>query len=522
MKRATSAGRRRKWAWVLLAAGSVLALAAGIVDRPPGPASNPPRYASQPRPGTRLWALHARSEARFGQGTTGVLALDSGNEALDWVLASFDLAEHSIDAQYFKWDDDIVGLLVTERLLAAADRGVEVRVLLDDAGLRGADRRLATLGLHPNVDVRVFNPWGSRESSSARSLEWLLNRKQLNRRMHNKLLVADNTVALTGGRNIAGRFFGLGDSFNVVDLDLLLVGPVARDVSSAFDAFWNDGSAHAAVAPDPGVTLEDLDEFRAYVDRTLDDRSGDLAGFPRARREWGELLLAAVENMASGPARVVWDTPVAGGPARASRVIDSVKRFADDVRSELIVSSAFVVPDDETIAWLGRLTDRGVRVRILTNSLASNIGTIAHSGYKKYRKKLLAAGVELHELRDDAEVRAEWRVAPTSAERLALHAKAIVVDRRKVFVGSLNLDRRSISLNTEMGVLVESPELAEEVAVFVVRHMAPENAWRVFLDDRDRLVWQNSDRSVTRQPARGRTQRVKDWLYGLLPIKRHL
>jgi putative cardiolipin synthase len=483
----------------------VAALALGLIVtlelRPPAPAVNPPSHALAPDPGTPLWELHSRVEQRFGTGSVGILALDDPGEALGWRVDLIDLAEHSIDAQYYKWADDTTGRALLDRVLAAADRGVRVRLLLDDAGLKGADRRIAAIDRHTNVEIRVFNPWGSRASSGARTLEWLLHRKTLNRRMHNKLLVVDNTVAVAGGRNIADRFFGRGESFNVADLDLLLAGGLVRDLSDLFDAFWNSDRVHLAA----GRGAEDSLDTRA---RSQAVPSG-----------WSERLAGAVGQMTSGDARLLWDPPAEGGIDSPDRMIQAIERFADEARSELIISSAFVVPDDEVVAWFERLTERGVRVRILTNSLASNIGTIAHSGYKSYRERLLVAGVELYELRDDAQARDEWRLLPNSAERLAIHAKAIVVDRRTVFIGSFNLDQRSIDLNTEMGVVVESPELARQVAGLVERHMAPENAWSVTFGDDGRLVWRNSDRTVARQPARGKTQRMKDWLYGLLPIK---
>ena len=480
----------------------------------------PPAYFPGPEPAGPLAELSRSVRQGHEPEQSGFLVLENPEEALEWRLALADSAQSTLDLAYFFWLVDEAGVLLSERVMAAADRGVKVRVLIDDLRFEGGDKDIAALSLHPNIAIKIFNPWVTR-AGVGRAFEWMLHTRDINQRLHNKIFSADGHAAIVGGRNISNEYFGLGKKFNVIDLDLLAVGPIVDEVNEAFDFYWNHPKSFPGEALDLDVTEEDLEELRETSRRELEEFAPNLTAFDIEPRDWTDWFETLPERLHFGPSKVIYDRPTET-ESRPTHVIDSLADLAQDLEHDLLISSAFFVPETIDLEAFESFVDNGVRVRILTNSLASNKNTISNSGYKPWRKRLLKAGVELWELQVHAEEEDFYSTDPVDAKFLGLHSKVIVVDHDIVFVGSLNLDPRSIYINTEMGLLVENPELAQEVAATVERSMTPENGWRVYLGDKGHLRWESSQGDVGRQPARRATQRFQDWFYGLLPIKKHL
>ena len=473
-------------------------------------------HASPPGPSGILAAIEAGIVKRHGAGVTGFATLDSNEEALKWRLALVDSARHSIDLQYYLWYEHDSGTLLLQRLLRAAERGVRVRLLLDDVHTFGRDAEFAALHAHPNIQVRLFNPFRNREFLG-RGFDFTQRAERLHQRMHNKLMVADNRAMIIGGRNIGDAYFGFSDSFNFRDLDLLAFGPSARQSSTAFDRFWNSNWVVAASALPVDDEAPDIESVMAPMIDHL-KQSPISTAFALQPQDWGDEFARLAERLHPGTTRLLSDTP--SGDVMRHRMPQAIRRLIATANKELLILNAYIIPDQETIDALRALTQRGVQVKILTNSLASQDVTAVNSHYKFWRRSLIEAGVELYEMRPDAAIRAGIvNTVPVTTESMGLHAKAIIVDSVRVFVGSMNLDPRSVSLNSEMGLVVDSPPLAHELAAIFARDLGAENAWRVTLDAENRLVWRAGDDIRTIQPARDLWQRVQDFVFILVPVE---
>jgi putative cardiolipin synthase len=463
--------------------------------------------------------VSGRIEAQLPTGQSAHWLLDGNQLALTSRLALIDDAALSLDIQYFIWQSDATGHLVAQRVLAAADRGVRVRILLDDFGVSGRGGDVLKLDAHPNIAVRVFNAWSLRGKRWGTAIEFLSRAYELNRRMHNKTFIADGRFAILGGRNIGDRYFGSYDTFVQNDLDVMVAGPAAREVTTTFDEFWN--SEHSLpiglFARDHRPTWP-LESTRAELAETLTTESERLTAFELSARERSAYLQELVETFVPARSEVLWESPDVLNPARP-RLYARYKQLIAGARSEVFISSPYFIPDAEFRALLRTLGRRGVRVVILTNSLATNNHIVAHAGYRRWRRDVLAAGAEIYELRRDAAVLSFYATPPTMPESLGLHSKAVVVDRERAFVGSPNVDPRSMVLNTEIGVIGEGREFAARVLELIERDMAPENAWRVTMDEEGWLTWSNADETVRRQPAKGFVQRAVEFLLNLLPLK---
>lgn len=516
MNRARSALQR--FASLLALAGGLSACSSLPETLPRGPAG----YAGSPRPGGPLAEMESRVLAAHGPDYSGFLLLNANEDGLRWRLALVDSAQHSLDLQYYVWWGDESGVLLMKRVVEAADRGVKVRLILDDFStmleneehLKVRDRNAALVNTHPNIEIRLFNAWHMR-SLSGRGIEALERMERINHRMHNKLLVADNRATIVGGRNVGNEYLGLSPEFNFRDLDVLGIGPVARQASNIFDNFWNSEWVVPVAALGVDVTQADMQLEYPSVLRKLESAKS-LSRIPLDREDWSAALERAVANMHAGESRVHSDSPDHGAvthhmPAAISELMGTAKH-------ELLITNAYIIPDDKMIQRLRDLTSRGVTVRILTNSLASHDVPAVNSHYKKWRRQLIEAGVELHEMRHDAEEQGLLAdTPPTVAEFMGLHVKAMVVDRERVFIGSMNLDPRSATINSEMGVVVESQGLAQALAAAMDRDMRPENSWRVTLGPDGSLRWTAGGRVLTSQPARNYWQRVLDVFFMAFP-----
>jgi putative cardiolipin synthase len=504
--------------WLRRAAGVLLALAVAT-----GCAAYNTKYPRSPS--TTIPEDHTTTLARLFEptvakhrGESGVEYMRFGRVALEARLALCDLAQRSLDLQYYIWDADVSGRLLADRIIRAADRGVRVRVLLDDHGVTDRDTAIAQLSAHPNIEVRAFNPFRSRSHPMS---DFLTDPSRANRRSHNKVLIADNAIVIVGGRNIADHYFGVHGESNFRDLDTVAVGPVVRDASAVYDDFWN--SAFAV-------------PYEAFVDTPPTPAESD-AGIARMRAQMAseelpyplhEEVDALAANMKAvrdrltwAPVRVLYDPPEKA-EARASHNIFSVlDALVSNARTEVLIENAYFVPRDHGVELTAALHARGVRVRVLTNSLASNDLVSVHSGYQKYRDDLLENGVEMYELRPDSSMeQLRWSVV-SAKSRAGLHAKAMVVDRRYVVVGSYNLDPRSADINTELALLIDSAAFAEKIAEFFDDGIRPENSYRVTLEH-GRLRWTTTDggtvRVYTTEPETSWWRRFTADALGILPI----
>jgi putative cardiolipin synthase len=464
-------------------------------------------------------------------GLSAFRPLNSGIDALLARVVLAEAAERSLDAQYYIWRDDLTGRIFADALLRAADRGVRVRVLLDDVGAQPNDAVLLILDSQPNIEIRLFNPVASR---SFRGLGMLGDFSRVNRRMHNKAFVADNQAAILGGRNIGDEYFEASSEVAFGDLDVLTVGPVVAEVSSAFDQFWNAPSSY------PITTLlgrransEDLAKLRA-----------DLAAYIEANRDSPYVTHAGsrlAEEAKSGRYEYYWGkaTLLYDDPAKISRPSDVTEghllpqfgRTGLQTRRELLIISPYFVPGEEGVAWLRGLVANGVRVTVLTNSLAATDVGAVHAGYQRYREALLEGGVVLYELKPGATrlEESDEKARGYGSSRAALHAKTYVFDRSAVFIGSLNLDPRSVRLNTEIGVLCESAPMAAGIAGAVEKNL-DSIAWRLErvadASGNAHIEWVETsaegERRYDSDPEVSAMRRFSVWFLGLLPIESQL
>jgi cardiolipin synthase C len=466
--------------------------------------------------------IESRLRAAHGAEASGFELLDRNEDGLRWRLALIDSAVRSIDVQYYLWYGDAAGLLLIERLLAAADRGVRVRVLVDDLNtlLSDAgtvtlrDRPFALVDAHPNLELRVFNPWTDR-SLFGRAGEMAGDMERLNQRMHNKALIIDNRATILGGRNIGDDYMGLHEAFNFHDLDVLGIGPVARQASAVFDAYWNSEWVLPIAALGLATPGADRRAGRVQLQATLPTLR-QLERFPLAPRSWSDELQALATRLHIGTSRVHSDVPADGHIEH--RMMEVMYALTATARRELLIVNAYIIPDERAIVNLRTLKAQGVDIRILTNSLASHDVPAVNSHYKSWRRPLREASAALHEIRHDAAIQPLVAdTPPTRAGFMGLHSKGMVVDRARVYIGSMNFDPRSAAINSEMGVIIESHGLAEALAQIVERGLDPTNSWRVEVGADGNLSWTNDRETVMRQPARSFWQRVEDVIFMAFP-----
>ena len=445
--------------------------------------------------------------------------LNDGPTALDWRLRAIDSATASIDFQTFLWHFDDVGAIVLDHVVQAADRGVRVRMLVDDTFLVHEDSVLMALAEHPDIEYRVFNPFKRRAGGFAtRQLLNLAEFGRLDHRMHNKAMIVDNRVAIVGGRNIADEYFGLDEQANFRDLELLLGGTMVQEVIAAFDLYWNDRwSFPIEMLSHAEASVVELDDAR-QVAATMSHLHEETTAAKRQAR-W----LDVVAGADTGEAVLFFDQPPEDNPRNRDeapvQVANELIELFDEADSEIVIISAYLIPTPHLEGAVERALDRGVRVRILTNSISSNNHLAAHSAYRNHIDTLLGFGAELHEVRIDAKDRGQYMVTPVDRKMLALHAKALVIDDDKVFVGSANLDPRSLRINTEMGLLVRSERFNESVRAALEGDFSTANAWRLELQDDGSIHWVADDQRLPSQPAASFMQRIEDWFFSHLPIE---
>jgi putative cardiolipin synthase len=459
-----------------------------------------------------------RIAGRLDAGQSAFWLLDRADFSFETRLALADQAVRTLDIQYFIWEKDPTSRLYADRVRQAADRGVMVRILLDDLTLNGQDGEFSGLAAHPNIRVRSFNPWRSR-GNLGRVGEYFMKFGQLNHRMHNKTIIADGRFAILGGRNIGDRYFGSWEEFVQNDLDIMTVGPAAAAVADSFELYWHDNLSYSlADLAKPEAAAQELEPTIDFIRSFYLAERDRLIEYPLERESWDVLFEYLINNFSPGIGVLSQDLPDVElePPAQMNAPILDMLAMAEQ---RVILSTAYLVPDQQFFDLLVDLKLRGVEVILLTNSLASNNHMVAHMAYKRWRRKLLRTGVELYEARDDSLYITEYSTPPTMPAFLGLHSKAIVVDDRFSFVGSPNIDPRSLRINTEIGFFVDGRDLAERVTALIERDISPEAAWRVYFDERGRLRWASSAGVLKNQPALGLMQRVAAFFINLLPLK---
>ena len=423
---------------------------------------------------------------------TGAHILEKGEEALIGRAWLTQHAQHSIDVQYFIWGTDNIGILAAEQLLRAAERGVAIRVLIDDLPIDADDETLALLAANPNVDIRIYNPQLSVGASLLSQLYNVITQfRDINQRMHDKTVIFDGVAGITGGRNMADEYFDFDPEYNFRDRDILLIGAAVEDMRSNFDEFWES---------DLAVPVEEvLDTNFNWMDATkkareLHEYAADpvnfdpliraaIAAMPErfpdlmAKLEWQD-----VEFVSDAPGKNDGSAGLGGGGEITRRLVDVVRNAQESV----LIQSPYLVMPKGGVELFTELNARGVRTRISTNSLASTDNIPAFSGYHRQRRRLLNAGIDLYEYKPHPGVRKtlieRYPELSVSDPVFALHAKSMVVDDRLIYIGTFNLDPRSANLNTEVGVLIENEVLARQLTAAIEQDMLPENSWRTTME----------------------------------------
>jgi cardiolipin synthase C len=478
---------------------SAVLLLAGCVGLPQHVQKYPSEALGRPET-TRLGRIV--EDAHRGRHLSGIRLLASGDEALASLIALADRAERTLDIQYYLIHQDDSARLLLHHLRLAADRGVRVRVLVDDLNTAGEDRRFMHLGEHVNVEVRVFNPFpGGRSAMWTRIVASVSEIPRINHRMHNKLFVADNALAITGGRNIGDQYFTRDPHSNFIDLDVVVAGAIVPQLSASFDAFWNSKYAYPIASVAAPVQAE-------VVPQALEESA--VAG----DANWlGHELDADDLQLLWVPATVLADRPgkIASEavPGDEVTIANNIKTLMRSAQQEVIIISPYFVPGSEGVALMRELVGQGVHIRVLTNSLASTDSPLVHNGYSRYRVALLKIGVELSEVRPKLGQKRP-RFHPFRSSNASLHAKALVIDQKIVFIGSMNMDARSARTNSELGLVMRSPEIARQVTS-LLDDISADGSYELELDPNGHIVWSSGEPGAEKMwhtdPETTRTQR---------------
>ncbi len=466
-------------------------------------------------------------------GYSGFRLLAESTEAFTARSEMIRAAQLSLDVQYYIVHDGLTTRALIDELLQAADRGVRVRLLLDDTTSDGQDYRIGALAAHPNVQIRVFNPLHlGRSNAITRTMGRLLHLSLQHRRMHNKLMLVDGSLAIVGGRNLGDEYFEADQAMNFTDIDLLGAGPVAEQLARSFDEYWNNQLSVPIQhflwwQPKASGLDKARRQLRDYLQQARQDNSEQYQRLMQYKQE--PQLQQWLEELIWAPGEAMWDAPeklLAEGIPATSLLTTQLAPTMQAVSRELTLISAYFVPTASGVEYLAERAGAGVTVRILTNSLEATDVPAVHGGYAPYRRELLEHGVRLFELRRQPQQEPSYSFLGESES--SLHSKAAVFDQEKVFIGSLNFDPRSVLWNSEVGVLVESHELAREVHRLTLEGMSPALSYEVRLEERDgrqQLVWIAEDggrlRVLEKEPG-GLWRRFNAWFADVIGLEKML
>lgn len=467
-------------------------------------------------------------------GTSGFRFLDQAPESLALRFALIQMVQQTLDLQYYTMNDDVTANLLLEAILRAAARGVRVRFLIDNISMRNVGKSLAVLNGHRNIEIRVFNPPVTRDQPFwSRIAGFATDLDRMMRRMHNKLLIADNQMAILGGRNLGDEYFDANEAVSFKDADMLSAGPIVQSISRSFDQYWNDENAFpiAAVIATPTRLARKLKRMQRKLHARWEKEAHTRDGHKLLMPEIVAQLQPGKLQLLWAPAELASDRPEKINPQQGektqSRTLTLMESLLEKATQEFLVVSPYFVPRQQGVAWLAGMIKRGLRVCVLTNSLASTDVVAVHTGYSRYRPAVIDSGVELYELKPIGGKRPRQRLfGSTAPAHASLHAKVYVIDRTHVVVGSFNFDPRSIALNTELAVFVHSPELAADVLRMFEEASAASSSYRVLRDDRGRLTWVTTVKKHLRywhrEPKAGLWRRIEAFLFGLLPLENQL
>ena len=479
----------------------------------------PPRHATPSSLTTRLGAFLGEWEAEYGTENSGYYPLSDASDALAARLKLIDVAQESIDLQYFLMKDDFIGEVFTAKLLEAADRGVRIRFLLDDIFTTTKDAKLVLLNQHPHIEVRLFNPISRR---GFKSLNFLADFKQANRRMHNKSFTVDGAIAVVGGRNIANEYFALNKGAEFFDFDLLTIGPIVSEIAKSFDEYWNYKKSLSVSDLDKLPSEASVESMRQKVADMM-QREGLALSKKIEKTGLAQALAVAGVKPFIGPSVLMYDYPskLATDESEFPEQLTLVGNLVEALsaaQEKIVIVTPYFIPRKRALEFFSELIARGVEVEVITNSLSSTNHDPVHAHYAKYRKRLLKAGVQLYETRKDAAQRFDSSVPKNITS--TLHTKLIFIDNRYVFVGSLNLDPRSVVINAEMGILIDSPKLVHEMTFERGDDMLL-FSYKVELDKDGKLKWiaLENDQIVKlhSEPSSNVFTRMKAMLLRLVP-----
>ena len=524
---------------LLCATAAVLTACA---SRPPAAAfDRPVTHALPTSTATSLGTALAPIETSH-PGESGFRVLSSGTEALQMRIALARAATRTLDMQYYIANEDTTGKLLLGAALYAADHGVRVRMLVDDLNFKDIDDVMAALNSHPNIEIRVFNPFGSSHLSMfERTTNLFTKIDQFTRRMHNKAMIADNQLAIVGGRNLGDEYFSASPTLQFRDLDVLAAGPITADVSASFDEYWNSGGAYPLRALNhQDFSPKDLDTTRDALREHWRSNADPYNAKPLNATPLATQIASDQLGLSWAPAEFKADTPGKidhPSDAYVSPPLQRLVELMQGAQKEFLVVSPYFVPHDAGVNALAQLTQRGVRVAVLTNSLAATDAVAVQAGYSPYRVPLLQHGVELHEFKPEQQ--SPGPSVAGSQSRASLHAKTYVIDRQILVIGSMNLDPRSANLNTELALVIHSPALASQVAALFDRASTPEVSYRVTLTTpaqlaelryigaaQSKLEWTDEENGESRtynfDPQAGLYRNVLTGLFLLLPVQGQL
>lgn len=519
----------------------IVAVLSGCASLPPGSDFSKTASSALAHPEETRLGRQFENAARKHNGNSGFRIIPVGADGFLIRMQMINAAERTLDLQYFIFRGDETGRLLTGAVLHAADRGVRVRVLIDDGETVAGDGQITALEAHPSVEIRIFNPFAYRGHTTLfRAIEFMFNAPRLDYRMHNKLLVMDNAIALIGGRNIGDKYFQIDPESQFADDDVFAAGPIAQQLSATFDEYWNSALSIPAEALSGGKSSHTaLNEHREVLNEQSQQLKADGIDYVK-RVATGEPF----DGMISGRLPLIWahaqlvcDSPdkkkVENGAMVGRLMQRAVANATIAVQSELLMVTPYLIPGKEGMQLFKDLRQRNVRVRVLTNSLESSAVLLAQSGYMQYRVPLLENGVELYEIRSllgNARGSGET-TAISRYGNYSLHAKLFVFDRQRVFIGSMNFDQRSMHLNTEIGLIIDSPALAQQIAARFEAMVQPVNSYMLALRPNDAggspsLVWRTQEDAkaveYVTEPARSDWQRVEVNILSLLPLDKEL
>lgn len=522
----------RKWLLIALALLTSMVGYAYFSGDQVDPASYPKArsHAFSPNTPTQLGNT-LKSEIESHSGKSGFLLLASGDQSLQIRLAIIQEAERSIDLQYYAIHDDLSANLLIEALLRASERGVRVRFLIDNISLEDVDQRLAAMSKKKNIQIRVFNvPTTKDQSIMTHAVSYITDFDRLTQRMHNKALIVDNQLSIVGGRNLGDEYFSMKNNATFKDIDLLMCGPITQEISSSFDTYWNSDHSY------PIAALNDIETNQASLKETRD----------LLRKRWeenfkngkGKTLLQWKFRQNADRVPFIWaNADIAVDPPykvesqkTISKPLEKLTALLTTAKSEFVAVSPYFVPQDGGVKALIRLRQRGMHVKVLTNSLASTDVVAVHTGYKRYRKPLLEQGIELYEFKPVDNERPKQRLfGSTAPAHASLHSKMYVIDKRHVLIGSFNFDPRSIKLNTEILIAIDSPTLAKQALTLVNQATQPNSSYRLRLNVTkgvQTITWStsedNGDVVYTHDPKPGLWRNIQAFFMGLLPVEDQL